>query len=79
MDRIAVSLLLLAALAIGGCGAIVMTDHPNRFIGVDGQEFYLEDLEEIAGNENLTDDEKRERFRELGIQDDDLIEALLAL
>jgi len=79
MDRIAVNLLLLAALAIGGCGAIVMTDYPNRLIGVDGQEFYLEDLEEIAGNGNLTDDEKRERFRNLGIQDDDLIETLLAL
>jgi hypothetical protein len=78
MDRIAVNLILLATLAIGGCGAMV-TDYPNRLIGVDGQGFYLEDLEEIAGNENLTDDEKRERFRELGIQDDDLIEALLAL
>ena len=79
MRRIAVNLLVLAAVAIGGCGAVVMTDYPERLIGADGQEFFLEDLEEIANNQNLTDEEKREQFRELGIQDEGLIEALLAL
>ena len=64
---------------VAGCGINVTTNFPHRLIGADGQPFVLEDLEEIANDPNLTDDEKREQFRELGIEDEELIDALLAL
>ena len=79
MSRIAFTLFALAALALGGCGSVVVSEYPDRLVGADGQELVLEDLEEIANNGNLTDDQKRERFRELGIEDEKLIEALLTL
>ena len=79
MRHIAVNLFALVVLAIGGCGAVAVTDYPDRLTGAGGQEFFLEDLEEIADHPNLTDDQKREQFRELGIEDEELIEALLTL
>ena len=52
---------------------------PNRLIGADGQRFVLDDLREIANDDSLTEDEKIDAFRELGIEDEKLIEALLDL
>jgi hypothetical protein len=69
----------MALLAVAGCGALGSTEFANRLIGADGQEFVLEELEQIANDNSLSNDEKRERFRELGIEDEDLIDALLTL
>jgi hypothetical protein len=71
--------LLSAVCAATGCGLNQSSDYPHRLIGADGQLFFLEDLEEIANDPDLTDDEKREQFRELGLEDEKLIEALLEL
>lgn len=79
MNRVAGKLVAVVAVALGGCGGIMATDYPERLIGAEGQEFFLEELAGIADNENLTDDEKREQFRELGIRDEELIDALLSL
>ena len=79
MRRTTANLVALAAFAIGGCGAVSVTDYPARLVGADGQEFFLDDIEEIAGHPSMTDDQKREQFRELGIRDEELIEALLSL
>ena len=65
--------------ALPGCGAMNDIDFPNRLVGADGQLFTVEDLEEIANDTSTTDDEKREAFRALGIEDEKLIEALLEL
>jgi hypothetical protein len=54
-------------------------DFPNRLVGADGQLFTVEDLEDIANDSSLTDDEKRDQFRALGIEDEKLINALLEL
>jgi len=79
MNKIAVTTLALAALTLAGCGNSVTTDFPNRLIGADGQRFVLDDLRQIANDESLSDDEKADAFRELGIEDEKLIEALLDL
>lgn len=74
---------LLATVTIGvglvGCVSNNNTDFPNRLVGADGQLFTVEDLEEIANDPDLSEDEKREAFRELGIEDEELIDALLDL
>ena len=69
----------LMALMVGGCGSAVPGDFSNRLIGADGQLFMVEDLETIARDPDLDDEERRELFRDLGIQDEQLIDALLDL
>ena len=64
---------------LSGCGTIPPTDFPNRLVGAEGQMFVLEDLEEIAADPDLSDDQKRQAFRDLGIEDEELINALLGL
>ena len=61
-----------------GCGSGGV-EYANRLIGADGQLFSVEDLEAIANDADLTDDEKRQAFRDLGIEDEKLIDALLTL
>ncbi len=68
----------LAALFACGCGAVITTEFPNRLVGADGQDIILEDVETIVNEPNLTDDQRRLQLRELGIEDEALIEALLA-
>lgn len=70
----------LAACAIpAGCGAAGPSDFANRLVDGDGQTILLDDLEDIANDEDLSEDEKRQAFRDIGIEDEELIEALLGL
>jgi hypothetical protein len=64
-----------------GCGSSIMNPLtvPNRLYGKDGQVLYLDDLEDIANDAGLSDEEKKQAFRELGIEDERLVEALLDL
>lgn len=75
---IASMLLAVPTCLSGGCGSSVQ-EYANRLIGADGQVFTVEDLEAISGDPNLSDDEKRQAFRDLGIEDEKLIDALLTL
>lgn len=72
---------LLLAPALGGCGVFTARnlDFKNAETGEDGQVYVLDDLTKIANDDELTDDEKRQAFRDLGIEDEDLIDALLTL
>ena len=80
MRRFVLNLFVLGLLLGDGCGvASVMTDFPNRLIGAEGQEFVLEDLEAITNHPSMSDDQKREQFRDLGIEDEKLMDALLGL
>ncbi len=63
----------------GGCGAFVATTFPNQLISADGEALSVEELEQIAQRLNVSDDEKRDLFRSLGIEDEKLIDALLGL
>ena len=69
----------LMTLMLGGCGTALPGDFSNRLIGADGQLFVVEDLETIARDPDLDNEERRELFRDLGIQDEELIDALLEL
>ncbi len=73
----------LAAVAIAPAGCGVLTyrqpDFPDAETGENGQVYVLDDLEAIANDANLTTDEKIAQFHDLGIEDEDLISALLAL
>jgi hypothetical protein len=64
---------------IPGCGVSVAQSFPNQLVGAEGQRFTVEDLEAIANDPDLDDEEKREAFRDLGILDEKLIDALLTL
>lgn len=68
---------LLAGLA--GCGSLAPNSFPHQLIGADGQPIVLDEVETIVNDTNLSDDEKHEQLRELGIEDEELIDALLTL
>ena len=78
--------LALASFCLGlalqtGCGILVLRnpDFKNAETGENGQVYVLDDLEAIADDPDLTEDEKREQYNELGIEDNDLIDALLGV
>lgn len=73
-----VTLLAIPSCLAAGCRSGVV-EYANRLIGAQEQLFSVEDLEAIANDADLTDDEKRQAFRDLGIEDEELIGALLTL
>ena len=70
-------IVLLAGLA--GCGSGVPTTFTNQLLDTEGQSIYMDDIEAIVSNPDLNDDEKRTQLRELGIEDEELIDILLTL
>ncbi len=79
MTKSRVTRIALLAIVICGCGPAVTPDYPHLLVGAEGQLLVLEDLEAIANDPNLDDGQKRDRFRDLGIEDEQLIDALLGL
>lgn len=76
----AASLILCLALSIiapPGCGVTAKTEFPNALTGPDGQPILFDDVSDILTDTELSDDEKREALRELGIEDENLIDALI--
>ena len=70
MRLASIILTVFLATMIVGCGTSPVAEYPNRLYGADGQEFYLDDIEEIVDDAILTEDEKREELRALGIEDE---------
>lgn len=68
----------LPAAALAGCTA-APTSFPSQILGADGEPILLDAVEDIVNDADLTDDEKREQLRALGLEDEELIEALLGL
>jgi hypothetical protein len=68
---------MLSACFVAGCGIRVERDFPHRLIGAEGQRVLLDDIFEILNDPELTDDQRRERLRDLGIEDEQLIDAML--
>jgi len=48
-------------------------------MGAGGETIVAEDVNAIVADPNLSDDEKRAALRDLGIEDEKLIDALLTL
>ena len=71
------------ALAVGllnaGCGVLSVqrTDFPFAATGDSGH-IYRDDIDKILNDATLTPDQKRQALRDLGIEDEDLLDALLA-
>lgn len=64
---------------LGSCGTSVTADFANQMVGADGQPLVLDDLAQIANDASLSAEEKRQAFRDLGVEDEKLIDALLDL
>jgi len=74
-------LVVAGLLALTGCGVLAArrTTFPASETTSTGQTLTVEDIEAIVNDTLMTDDEKRQALRDLGIEDDVLIEALLTL
>lgn len=76
--RIMVVLTLLAA--AGGCGVLstARTLFPEHVTDAAGSPLYLEDLRAIIDDADLLDDEKADALRELGLENEEIIDAIIA-
>ncbi len=86
MRRNPIERLLRAGLCVSltvqaGCGVLAdrQTEFANQAETSDGRDLFVEDIEEIVNNDQLTSEEQAEALRELGIEDEDLVAALLTL
>ncbi len=69
---------VIAAAGLAGCGSVA-TRFPQQLVNSDGQPILLDDVRDIVEDDGLSDDEKRGQIRDLGIEDEELIDALLTL
>lgn len=67
----------LLALALCGCGLSSRTDFPNALTGPGGEVILFDDVSDILNDSGLSDNEKREALRTLGLEDERLIDALI--
>lgn len=68
----------LAGVVLGGCGMGNFAEFANRLIGTDGQPIFLDDVRAITSDFSLSEEQQRVRLRDLGLQDEKLIDALVA-
>ncbi|MCP4251465.1 MAG: hypothetical protein GY778_30890 [bacterium] len=79
ISRMAAPLLLAALLVAAGCGvlAVERTSYPTSVSNADGEPYFVEDVDDILNDALLSPEDKAQALRDLGIEDEDLIEALL--
>jgi len=77
--RLSISAFIGCITVFAGCGRPPSTDFPNRLVGADGQEITLDDITAITDDPDLSTDEKRQALRDLGIEDEQLIDVFLTL
>ena len=77
--QLLVSLILAVAAAVPGCGFSLPTNFPNSVIGADGRPIVLDNVRKIVKDPDLSDDQKRQALRDLGLKDEKLINVLLGL
>ena len=79
MKRRAIGCLVGLASLFCGCGVTPQADFVHSIIGTNGQTVVLDDVLSIVDDPALDADAKRASLRELGIEDERLITALLTL
>ena len=62
--------------AMIGCGNTSRI-YPTQILRPDGSPIYVEDLQAIIDDDTLTDPQRAQRLRDLGIEDEELIRAIL--
>lgn len=77
MNRFLFCLALLVTSHLIGCGTVSNTNYPSALTAPDGNPILFDDVSRIITDEDLSEDEKRDALRELGIEDERLIDALL--
>lgn len=77
--RIILFILFPTLAMLPACGFTVPTTYPNSVIGADGQLIVFDDISKIVNDLDLSDDQKRQALRDLGLQDEKLITALLGI
>ncbi len=62
-----------------GCGALgtVRTEFPAQFVDSQGQSIPVEDIQAITQDDDLTRDEQIDALRDLGIENEELIIAIV--
>jgi len=73
--------LLGGLLACAGCGTFTArpTELANPETGDNGEPLDLDAIRDITTDTNLTDPEKRDALRDMGILDEDLVDALITI
>ncbi|HUU85323.1 MAG TPA: hypothetical protein VM243_17625 [Phycisphaerae bacterium] len=81
MLRLGRACLVGALIALVGCGVLSArkTDYDTALRTAEGQSITVEDVLAIMENADLSDNDKFLALQELGIEDDDLIQALFSL
>lgn len=77
MQKALATIVLAGAACLGGCGASPQTDYPNALRGPDGDVILFDDVSAVLTDDELTEDQKRQALRDLGLEDERLIEALI--
>jgi hypothetical protein len=78
--RVVFIVVFAALLASAGCGTLTYERRvfPDEIVTADGGGVSLDDVAEIVNDPALDEEGKREALRELGIEDEDVIDALIA-
>lgn len=73
--------LLGGLLACAGCGTFTArpTELANPETGDNGEPLDLDAIRDVTTDTNLTDLEKRDALRDMGIVDEDLVDALITI
>jgi hypothetical protein len=73
--------ILIFALLFASTGCEVLTYHrtdfPAELTGAEGQDIIMDQITPILNDANLDNDAKRQALRDLGIEDEDLLDVLL--
>ncbi len=72
--EVLIPLIAVVSLCLGG---LCQPPYPYLLKGADGQPIEMTQVTDITTNTELSDDEKREALRELGIEDELLIDLLI--
>jgi len=72
--------LSVAVLLLGGCGVVNIerTIFPTQITDADGNPIFVQDIQAITQNPDLTTDDMTTALRGLGIESDELIQAIIA-
>ncbi|MCP4593580.1 MAG: hypothetical protein GY842_22820 [bacterium] len=78
--RVVLIVLFVLLLASTACEVLTheRTDFPEAMVAADGSEIILDDVAAIVSDGSLNAESKRQALRDLGIEDEDLLDALLA-
>jgi hypothetical protein len=74
--RLGIAALVLAA--VSGCALVTLEREkfPAAAIGAEGERLFYDDIQAIQNDASLSAEAQREALRDLGIEDEDLLDAL---